>query len=262
MNRKTQISGRFYEVADGIWYKSYTTVLSYMPTSPFFIKWLKDHTAEESESLLEDAGLQGSKVHHTIELMLKGDIVEPSGMTKENINGLLLHEKKLITYLRQEYTEKEDKMIRGFINFWNDYAAETIKSEFTVYSDEVKCAGTCDWVGNIKLGLDGKKEIVVVDWKTGKGVYDSHHRQVAAYFYAIKEMITKKIIKIKEPTRGFLLHLKTTKKGYDLIEVKNIEEQYSRFKNVNREWDWANPNAKPKKDYEFLNNYEIKKSKN
>lgn len=271
---------RFYEVREGVWYKSYTTVLSMMPTSPFFIKWLKDHTAEEAEQLMTDAGLQGSKVHHAIDLILNGEVIFPSGFSKEQIDKEGLHEEELKKYLKKPFTKNEDKLMRGFINFYNDYKVKKIRSEFTVYSDKIRCAGTVDFFGTMELPEDGKKVRkltvkqlaagkiqeeqprkkynVIIDWKTGKGVYESHYRQVAGYYMALREMIKKKIlVTIPNPQKVFLLHLGVNKVGYKLVEVTDIKEQYKRFCRVNDEWEDANPNAVPDSEYQYLESYKL-----
>ena len=258
---------RFYEVRADVYYPSYTTVLQAMPMAPFLVKWLKDKTASESSRLLKMAGLKGSKIHHTIELILIGQEVSPFGISDEQIKKLDLSESELVAYLKAPFTEDEDMMLRGFLNFCKDYKPKTVLQEFTVYSDKLKCAGTCDWIGTIELTKKNKKtgkentyhELVIIDWKTGKGIYPSHSRQIAGYYYAVKEMIKKKLIKTKMPKQAFLLHLKTTKKGYELVKVDDLAKEYKKMCRVKDEWDDMNPNARPDKGHEYMEYYSLEK---
>ena len=63
-----------------------------------------------------------------------------------------------------------------------DTTISPIWSEQTVWSLEYGFAGSADLVG-----LDGSK-LVVLDWKTGAGVYNEAGLQMAAYSHAIEEM--------------------------------------------------------------------------
>lgn len=253
---------RWYEISEGVWYKSFTSVLSMMPAAPFFIKWLKEHTKEESEQLLNDAGLKGSKVHHTIDVVLKGDKVSPEGWTQEQINGNVFEE-KLANYLRKPFTKEEDKCMRGFFNFCKDYDFKLLQSEMTVWSDKIKCAGTLDAYAEISIPEDGKRltgknkdnkkvYTAVIDWKTGKGLYESHNRQVAGYFYALKEMIRKKLVKVKHPKKAVLVQLGVNKCGYKVVILEDVKKSYKRFLRVNDEWNDEHPNPSPGYEYEYM----------
>jgi len=272
-------NGRFYEIKEGIFYKSYTTVLSMMPTSPFFVKWLKTHTEEEVAQIFNDRGKTGSKIHHTIDLVLKKQEILPSGFTDDQIDIAVLSEPDLVNYLKKSFTETEDFMMKGFFNFLHDYQITTLQTEFTVWDDNIRCAGTVDFYGKINLPVDGKKVrrltakqiakgkiqeeqprkdyFAIIDWKTGSGIYESHYRQVAGYFKALCSMIKSKVVKYKKPQKAFLLHLGVNKSGYKLVEVEDINTQYKRFRRVNDEWEDANPDAKPSPSYEFMTSYKI-----
>jgi len=60
-------------------------------------------------------------------------------------------------------------------HFIDEFKPEIIDVEQRVYSPSLRVAGTYDLYAKI----DG--QLVVIDWKTSKRIYDSHHLQAAAY---------------------------------------------------------------------------------
>jgi hypothetical protein len=267
-------NGRFYPIREGVYYPSATTLLSVMPMNKWFKEYLQIHTKEEADRLLKNAGLQGSKIHHTIDLVLRGETIMPSGVTGEQLvkTALIFDEdygdETLLSYLKKPYTEIEDKMMRGFFNWYKDFEPETSESELIVWSDKYKYAGTLDWIGYITTTknkkIRGKNEyklvkekvLCIVDWKTGKGLYESYDLQVSSYLKAYCEM-HKKNKKIKKPTRAFLLQLGVNKIGYKFQEIKDINTQLKNFLHYQKTWIMNNPEAKPKDPYQFLESYKL-----
>ena len=268
MNRRDTDFGRFYEIEEGVFYKSYTTVLSCMPTSPWLIKWLKEHTKEESEELLYDAGMMGTKVHHTIDLINRGLIVSSMGVTQEQLDILGLKEKILCDYLKLPFSKEEDKKMRGYLNWYIEYKPIVYAQEMIVWDNKIKCAGTLDFLGTVELkkvvgrGKEKKEKVyrekVIIDWKTGKGLYESYDRQTAGYFYAVLDMIKHKTLKKEcKPKRVFLLQLGVNKCGYKFQEVVDIKKAFKNFKRTNEEWEEQNPNSHPRNEYQILNEYKV-----
>lgn len=65
--------------------------------------------------------------------------------------------------------------VKGAVAYIQDYGIEIISAETTVWDDDYKVAGTFDllgWMGD---------QLVLVDWKSGKGIYWEMALQVAAY---------------------------------------------------------------------------------
>ena len=268
MNRHDTDFGRFYEIEENVFYKSYTTVLSCMPASPWFIKWLKEHTKEEADELLYDAGMMGTKCHHAIDLVNRGQVVSAIGITDEQIKILGLAEAELVEYLKRPFTKDEDRKMRGYLNWHAEYKPIVYAQEMIVWDDNVKCAGTLDFLGTIEMkkvtgrGKTKKekkyRETVIIDWKTGKNLYESYNRQTSGYFYAVLNMIKKKILlPTWKPKRVFLLQLGVNKCGYKFQEVGDIKKAFKSFKRTNEEWEEQNPNASPRNEYQMLTEYKV-----
>ena len=54
-----------------------------------------------------------------------------------------------------------------------------------LYNDDLMVAGTCDFIGMV----DG--ELLLLDWKTSKRVYDHYPVQVSAYLYMYEQQFNK-----------------------------------------------------------------------
>lgn len=252
-------NGRFYEFSKGVFFPSATTILEARPLEAGLKEFFLTHTKQEAEKLLKEAGLQGSKIHHTIELILKGEIILPSGITMAQMEKTALvcdedyGSDDLQRYLMQPYTEREDKMMKGFLEWYEKFKPETLASEMVLYSKKHKYAGTMDWVGQVTI--KDKSVLCIIDWKTGKGLYKNYDLQLAAYLEAYNEMHKAK--KLPKPARAFLLQLGVNKCGYKFQEVKDVKTDFKRFKTTLEVWRDINPEATPRTPYTFLAEYKI-----
>jgi len=77
--------------------------------------------------------------------------------------------------------------LNKYIKWSEDNNVEYLESEIRVVSEEYQYGGTADCIAKI----DG--EIVLIDFKTSKGVYDSHLVQLGAYKNVIEEQTGYKI---------------------------------------------------------------------
>lgn len=273
MKQHNASNGRFYEPREGIFYPSATTILSVMPMSKWFKEYLQNHTKEEADKLLKKAGLQGSKIHHTIDFILRGDVIKQTGFTEEQLFKTSLitdnnhGNKELLDYLKKPFTEKEDRMMRGFYNWHELYKPKTLNSELQIFSDKFKYAGTLDWVGEISIDkkiTKGKRKgdiikekvICIIDWKSGKNIYESYNMQISSYLHAYNEMF-KSDKKIKKPKRAFILQLGINKCGYKFQEIKDVKNSFKSFKHYHETWKMNNQDAKPSEEYKFLSEYKI-----
>jgi len=246
---------RFYEV-DGEYYPSATTILDAYPMAYGLRDFLQSNTKAEAEQKKNDAAIQGSKIHHTIELLLSGRVVLPEGITDEQIAFLGLVERKLVRHCQEPFSEREDEMLKGFMQFWTDYKVKLDFSEMIVYSKKYKFAGTLDFMGEVTIPATKKekekKVNILLDWKTGKGLYPEYDLQVAAYLHAHKEM--------NKDRRKFqigLLHLGVNKAGYRFKLIENPAKKFKEFLIIKSVWDIVNPDAQPK-TYEFMAEYKVK----
>lgn len=241
---------RFYEIA-GEFYPSSTTVLDAYPLEKGLKDFLQDKTREQAQKLLVDAGNQGSKIHHTIELVLMGDEILPSGFTEEQIEKLGITDYDLKRYLQKSFSKTEDKMMKGFFEWWEKFKPETISSEQQIYSKKYKYAGTMDWLGTIEI--KGERVLIICDWKTGRGLYKNYDLQISSYLHAYAEMNPRKKLK---PKRAFLLQLGKNKCGYSFKEIKDIPGDFVRFLRILETWRDIHPNARPKQ-YRFSESYKL-----
>jgi hypothetical protein len=239
MKKHTSADGvRFYE-KDGEYFPSSTTILECFPLEKGLRDFFLNNTKEQADKLLHDAALQGSKIHHAIELMLLGESINPSGFTRKQVERLGKCEDELVKYLLLPLTDKEDKMLTGFENWWEKFKPITIYSEKEIHSPR-GYAGTMDWMGTIEI--KGERVTCIVDWKTGKGLYKSYDLQVSSYVKAIEEMEGVKIEK------AFLLQLGLNKCLYKFQEIKDIDDSFLWFLETLKVWQRLHPNAKPKQD--------------
>ena len=116
---------------------------------------------------LKKAGTIGSECHHLIEWHLRQDLKERVGPAPA------VSEKALWAYMVYEDWRKAANLSVTMI-------------EQVVYSGRYGYAGTMDWCGEIDH--EGKRVMVLGDFKTGKAVYKEAHLQVAAYAHALVEM--------------------------------------------------------------------------
>lgn len=147
----------------------------------------------------EEAGARGKDVHHAVESFIKGELV------------------------------KAPKEIAGYIDayqkFKKDIPHKVIASEKTIWSEKHEYAGTLDHI--IKLA---KGELVLIDIKTSKHIYDEAGIQMSAYFNALREMYPTK----KAPSRQMVLQLKPD--GTYTYEEKNVPLDV--FLAIKKVYDW------------------------
>ena len=154
------------------------------PKGTGLMEWLKKMTKEEADRALKFAGERGSKIHAAIRDLIDGQTVSLDNKYP-NDEG---------TYAT--ITADEWACLRAFQNFVNDFSPSKIMREHTVCHPGDKYAGTTDFFGTIKLHKGQKVSLndmgattlkddleimVVLDWKTGGGIYDDYKLQVAAY---------------------------------------------------------------------------------
>lgn len=95
------------------------------------------------------------------------------------------------------HAKPKDKALRNQYDaaraFLTDFEVKVEATEFTCFSREGGYAGTSDVLGRVKLpvelGLRKRNRRAIIDYKTGKRIYDEHPIQLNAYamadFYAL-----------------------------------------------------------------------------
>jgi len=185
-------------------------------------EWLKKNGAEADQMLLE-AGARGSKVHHAIEMIIAGEVLE---MNTRIFNGQ--------TGQEEEIKHDEWEIIKTFVDWNNEVKPTYILSERTVISKKYQYGGTLDCVAKI-----GDKTYLI-DFKTSKAIYPSHRIQVSSYKHALAEELPKAgNIELAILQVGYKLN----RKGWKFTE---IEDKFELFLNTYAIWKEENPHSKPR----------------
>ena len=160
----------------------------------------------------DKAGSIGSEIHEAISAELQGEL-----WSSEN--------PAVHTAMQSYRMWREDSTI---VPLW---------TEQTVWSIEYGYAGSADLVG-----MDGS-QLVVLDWKTGKGVYNEAGLQVAAYAHAIEELTGQKV------AEGRVIHLDKAKPGWSEHVVKDLSRSFNGFLSALNIWKlWHSEVFHPRKD--------------
>jgi len=219
------LDNRFYR-RDGKYYPSVTSVLNYFPKNQFFHSWLKD-VGHNSDIIANKAANEGTQVHNAVEEFLNG---------------------KEITWIDEHGNAKYNldvwRMILKFADFWNTHKPELIATEYHLFSDMHKYAGTADLIVKIK----GK--IWLLDVKTSNSLHTSYGLQLAAYAMAWNEMHDTfiedtGILWLKASTRGESKGDNIQGKGWQLKQYGEIATNFTMFKNIYEIYKMENPDHKP-----------------
>jgi hypothetical protein len=219
------LDSRFYR-REGNYYPSVTSVLNYFPKNQFFHSWLKD-VGHNSDIIASKAAGEGTQVHTAVDNFLNGQEItwiDEYGNAKYNLDVW--------------------KMILRFADFWNTHKPELIATEYHLFSDVHKYAGTADLV--VRL-FDN---IWLLDLKTSNSLHTSYDLQLAAYAQAWNETHDEKvthtgILWVKANTRSEGKGDKIQGKGWELKMVNDIEKNFTMFKNIYEIYTLENPNFKP-----------------
>ncbi len=220
--RITTPDSRFYlkEIRDLItglpifsWKPSVTWISGYYPKGIAFYKYLASKGWDESQVIMEAAGVKGTKVHSATSVIIAGGIVK---MEDKFINPN--------TNLEEELTVEEYECLMSFVNWANDVKPKFILNEITVESEKYNYAGTVDCI--VKIG----EQVYLIDFKTGQYIWPEHELQIAAYKQALKEMGHKvDDIKLALLQIGY----RKNKKGYKFTE---IEDKFNLFLHAKAIW--------------------------
>lgn len=217
---------RFYR-RNGEFYPSVSTILNYFPKGKFFEDWLKSN-GYDSEVITARAAFEGTQVHKAIERYISGEEIK---WIDDQGNTL--------------YSLDVWKMILKFSEFWTTHKPELIASEYHLFSDQYKYAGTSDLV--VKLN----DRIKLLDIKTSNSLHTSQNLQLAAYAKAWNETHDTLIedigiIWLKAATRGEdKKGNKIQGAGWQLKEIEDIDYNFKIFLNVYEIYKMENPDPRP-----------------
>jgi hypothetical protein len=118
---------------------------------------------------------------------------------------------------------------RDFVEVMN---LHPVMVEAIVYSETHRYAGTLDTMGVLGPddgsdlhGLAGKP--LIIDWKSGSGVYGSYALQLAAYAHAEKVITATGHQDFPQPDGAVVVHI--TSQGWRLVEVDISDEIFEAF---------------------------------
>lgn len=106
-------------------------------------------------------------------------------MNKAADIGTTIHQEihaRMVTALPTPPSKLQPEVVQAleaFERWWDEQGLKYVRSEQPVWDAELGYAGTIDLI--VEHPIQG---IGIVDFKTGKGIYDEHHIQVAAYMHA------------------------------------------------------------------------------
>jgi hypothetical protein len=216
---------RFYRRNEE-YYPSVSSILNYFPKNQFFHSWLKD-VGHNSDIIASKAAAEGTQVHNAVESFINGN----------EINWI-------DEYGNAIYSLDVWKMILKFADFWNTHKPELIATEYHLFSDNHKYAGTADLV--VKL----KGKVWLMDVKTSNSLHTSYDLQLASYAKAWNEthdtpIEETGILWLKASTRGEGKGDVIQGKGWQLKTIGDIDRNFEMFLKVYDIYKLENPDAKP-----------------
>jgi hypothetical protein len=128
--------------------------------------------------------------------------------------------------------------VRWFREFLQEVQPEFIYLEETVWSDTHQYAGSFDAIARV----DG--EIVILDWKTSKAIYDSVALQLSAYRYADRIILAEsgESVPVPEIVGGGALHIRP--EGWALHPVQCDPVVFDTFLHLRGVFDWEKEGKK------------------
>jgi len=194
LNSVTKDSGlRLYEVSEGKWYPSITTVTSHRKKDSI-IKWRKRVGEEQANKISGRASARGNKYHSMVECYLKNEEVPKDD------------ENPLATYLFKSSRSTLDRINRIHL------------LEAPLYSDHLRIAGRVDCIAE----FDG--ELAVIDFKTStkpkqESWIENYFVQETAYaamYYERCGVAVEKVVTIIAVEDG----------SVQVIEKRNLDQLY------------------------------------
>jgi len=226
-NRQINVLDQRFYRRNEQYYPSVSSILNYFPKNQFFHSWLKD-VGHNSDIIASKAAAEGTQVHNAVESFLNGEEI-----------------KWLDAFGNAMYSLDVWKMILKFADFWNKHKPELVATEYHLFSDKYKYAGTAD----IIVKLNGK--LWLLDVKTSNSLHTSYDLQLAAYAKAWSETHNEPIeetgiLWLKASTRGEdKKGEKIQGAGWQLKVVSDIDRNFEMFTKIQDIYHLENPDAKP-----------------
>jgi hypothetical protein len=199
---------------------SSTTYLEVAPKGKAYDMFLQ--TMKNPEQVRDEAAQRGSATHGLIERTLK----------KETVHFEDLYDKDALTIWKNYLAWC--KWMKKFIST-HEVSWEPEDVERIVWDIDLLYAGTADWTPIV----NGRR--IVVDWKTGKSIWDTAYIQVSSYIKALEKMLGEPV------NSGLIVQLgeELNKDGYRTYPIDNPDEHFEFFLIYQKIWWRAHKNEKP-----------------
>lgn len=196
-----------YKLADGKTRVPGTTTITGLLNKPYLVKWANNLGLEgiDSSTYTDEAAKIGTLAHAMVQANLQKDELDTAQYSPVQLD---LAENALIS----------------FFEWKSRHEIEPIKCEEAMVSEELKYGGTIDCY----CMLDGVPTLL--DFKTGKAIYDEYFVQLAAYKNLLEELDLPvqqcRILRIgRDETEGFEERTVTdTRKYFEIF--KNLLNVY------------------------------------
>jgi len=118
--------------------------------------------ARSHQKLVSKAADIGTAAHAMIQWTLREELGMPAG-------------------LKPELTDASLWAFMAWQDWWKGAGLKPVRCEQVIWDEKLGYAGSIDAIMEAPDGV-----LEVYDWKTSKGIYDTHHVQVAAYCHAAR----------------------------------------------------------------------------
>ncbi len=213
-----------------------TLIKGFMPT-PALIRWASNTTAEQAVDRWDE--LAGMGVSERLKALKSAAW---DARDKAALRGTELHQhaERLIHGETTDVSDEQLPLVESAARFLDDWEAEPILVERSVYHLAHGWAGTLDVVARLR---DGR--VWLIDYKSGKGIYGEFALQLSAYAHA-EAWVDDDDLAQPMPVidAGGAVHVRAD--GYDLVPLDVSDATYAIFRHgcVVARWNAAQEKAR------------------
>jgi hypothetical protein len=208
---KNKLHKKYYNKAGDV-VPGTTTVIKILD-KPALLPWVAKMTREGKDwtKVRDSAGDVGTLSHYLIECDIKGIPVDKTYIGDFGQNQIDLAESCYLAFLEWK---------KGFGDF------TLICSEKELVSEQYQYGGTIDYV-LLKTFPGGEQSVIMIDFKTGSGIYEEHLIQAGAYENLWNENANQPENKISEK---YILRLGKEDGAFDCKKLGDLSREFEIFK--------------------------------
>ncbi|HET6919409.1 MAG TPA: hypothetical protein VFI46_08095 [Jiangellaceae bacterium] len=209
----------WYVGPDGTKLAGVTSILKAGVPAPALIRWASNSVAEYAIDRWDE--LEGLAPSERLKRLKGAPWAErdAAAVRGQDVHGLA---ERLGRGERVDVPEPLRGHVESCVRFLDDWDAQPVLSECTVYSLRWSYAGTLDLIADL---ADGQRWLL--DFKTGRGVYGETALQLAAYRYAEHYTNGAEEHVLPEVDTCGVVHLRSD--GYDLLPVEAGPREHRDF---------------------------------